>query len=122
MANHKGVYTDKINTMCRTLDRKYGKHWPHKIDLEDFDVGDPRRCVLGQLFGSYMNGFRAVSYIDSRTLVSNRQAWDWGVKNAVWPEYSSGMFDVETQMIELQHLWTRRIKYLQGKRSDLAHA
>ena len=34
--------------------------WADKIDPEKLDVGYPRDCILGQLFGWYIDGRRAL--------------------------------------------------------------
>ena len=30
--------------------------WAERIELEELDLGSPRRCVLGQLYGGYGRG------------------------------------------------------------------
>lgn len=34
--------------------------WHRVVHVATLDLGDPHRCVLGQLFGDYMSGVRAL--------------------------------------------------------------
>lgn len=42
---------ERIDNSIRLLDSQLGLDWPHKINLNRFDIGDARRCVLAQLGG-----------------------------------------------------------------------
>lgn len=122
MTTRKGPYTDNISKMCRVLDNNYGTHWPHKIDTDILDVASPWKCVLGQLYGSYINGFRIVSNLDSDELISTQEARNWGRNHAVWPHNSMYSAEIDEEMAVLNELWKRRVKYLQHKRKDSPYA
>jgi hypothetical protein len=72
------------------LDNAYGPEWSHKINWEELDIRDSRKCILGQLEGDYyialkkFNASLAFGYDHGFDI----RAWESSKKlTAVWREF-----------------------------------
>ena len=54
-------YADRVRTGVALLDEKV-PGWFERIDLDRLDMDSCARCVLGQLFGSFVRGSLAVGF------------------------------------------------------------
>lgn len=43
----------RIETTLPVLTEIFGKNWHKDIDLSNLDLSNPRKCILGQLLGSW---------------------------------------------------------------------
>lgn len=55
---------DEIKAGMALLDEK-APGWREKIDLEELDLGECHACILGQVFGHYNAGKRALAEADN---------------------------------------------------------
>jgi hypothetical protein len=53
-----------IREAVKLLDEKLGRQWPFKINLRKLLLADPYRCVLGQLYGNFLNGLYSLPTIN----------------------------------------------------------
>lgn len=59
--------SERASRGARLLDEKGPEEWAIKIDTIHLDVRYPEKCILGQLYGGYGKGLRAVGsppYVD----------------------------------------------------------
>jgi len=49
---------ERVERGVRLLNRKKGRRWYRRIDLEWLNLAEPCRCIVGQLYGDYMRGIR----------------------------------------------------------------
>lgn len=51
----------RITKGRKVLKEFLGEDVLHKIDLENFDINNPRRCILSQIFGCYGEGLDKIA-------------------------------------------------------------
>ncbi len=54
----------RVRNGFRLLDKKLGRDWTRKIDVPKLDMGYLEQCILGQIFGTYCLGCRALALDD----------------------------------------------------------
>ena len=70
-----GKFAKEVANGARLLTEHFGPGWQESIDTEDFYMDQGDKCVLGQLFGSYFNGLRALNInADIFTTLVNAEA------------------------------------------------
>lgn len=52
----RNKYMDRAKKGAEVLDSQIGADWHTKINLSTLDLGSCYACILGQLFGEYMDG------------------------------------------------------------------
>lgn len=55
-----------LNARAEKMTRLQG--WPAKISLEELDMGDPDKCVLGQLFQGFWRGLSVMNIYETITM------------------------------------------------------
>jgi hypothetical protein len=75
--------------------------WAHEINLADFDMGDPSRCVIGQLEGDYEVVETMALMVDGILRAPNECGFDVIVDD---------FDDLAISYAELTQAWRREIK------------
>ena len=52
----------RVDNGMRVLSNHLPEDWRDRIDCDKLDVGDVKNCPLGQLFGGYFGGTRALQF------------------------------------------------------------
>lgn len=58
MSNENEIFDARVQNGIAKLNAVYGKNWADKIDVTKLDLSDSKTCVLGQVYGEYMDGLR----------------------------------------------------------------
>jgi hypothetical protein len=72
------------------LDNAYGLEWPQKINWEELDIRDTKKCILGQLEGEYFNALQKFNAPEGFGADHGfyPSLWESGKKlTAVWREF-----------------------------------
>lgn len=94
------MFEAQIQAGAKLLDEKVGPDWFKKIDLQHFHMHDCFYCVLGQLFGHYIDGLEKI----------------WHLENAISYDYKlpreHGFSTVEFDENEYDHLTQEWMAYI----------
>jgi hypothetical protein len=70
-----GEFAVRVSNGAWLLTKYFGPGWQESVDTEDFHMDQGDKCVLGQLFGSYFAGLRALGInADFFATVENAEA------------------------------------------------
>jgi hypothetical protein len=58
---------ERVQRGAQLLDEKY-PGWADRIDLRSFSISSPWLCILGQLFGGYLEGVYSLNIVQQEAL------------------------------------------------------
>lgn len=92
----------RVRRGVQALDLFFGsdRDWRAELDLDALNIADPRRCVMGQLFGlAAAAGYELITGVYHQT---DRESWRFGL---IWgPDELSG-----DAVYELNEEWRRQV-------------
>lgn len=58
MSNENEIFDARVQNGIAKLNAVHGTNWADKIDVTKLDLSDSDTCVLGQVYGAYVDGLR----------------------------------------------------------------
>jgi len=99
----KEIVARKVDRGIKLLDREAGKRWARKINLKDFELTNWMKCPLGQLYGEYSLGAKALTL----------SLYDQGKKNVFAYGFNVNNY-ADAPLLEAE--WKRRIRLRQRRK------
>ena len=102
---------ERVQKGIELLDKEIGSSWIDKVDLGLLDLGSCTECVLGQLFGRYMEGCTQLGLRFMEEIVSPGGEYGFDITEAQYDAtHVDGLFKI------LNDEWVARIKDLKNSR------
>lgn len=94
------------------LDAKGPKKWRERISLRALNINDPKWCILGQLYGKFFRGLRALGLVDERYKYGFSNVWDIADES-----YKYGFSSEWCNVHDLETEWKRRLTWPEESKS-----